>query len=157
MDAQSRRLPLAGQAGPARAEERYSAAEKVLIGLELGTGVAALGSGLLLVLRPDGAFLHADPAVLWRTPFADWRMPGLLLAAGCGGGYLLAGILQLRRHRAARAVSVAAGASLVALETWEAAVVEFQPLEAVFAGVGGAVIALALRGPAGQNRLPARG
>ncbi|UPO78170.1 hypothetical protein [Arthrobacter sp. Helios] len=150
-------MPAQGQAGRTRAEERYSTAEKVLIGLELGTGAAALGSGLLLVLRPDGAFLHADPAVLRRTPFADWRVPGLLLATGCGGGYLLAGLLQLRRHRAARAVSVAAGASLVALEIWETAVVEFQPLEAVFAGVGGAVVALALRGPAPQKGLPSRG
>ena len=120
----------------------------MLIGLELGTGAAALGSGLLLAVRPDGAFLHGDPSLLRRTPFVDWRVPGLLLAAGCGGGYLLAGVLQLRRHRAAKAVSVAAGAALVALEAWETAVIEFQPLEAVFAGVGAAVVVLALRVPA---------
>ena len=130
---------------------RYSRNEKVLIGLELGTGAAALGAGLLLAVRPDGAFLHADPSVLRRTPFVDWRVPGLLLAAGCGGGYLLAGLLQLRRHRAARVVSVAAGAALVGLEAWETAVIEFQPLEAVFAGVGGAVVVLALRVPAPQK------
>ncbi|MBD7994010.1 hypothetical protein H9639_01695 [Arthrobacter sp. Sa2CUA1] len=134
-----------------------SRTEKALIGLELGTGAAALGAGTLLALRPDGAFLHADRTVLRRTPFPDWRLPGLLLAAGCGGGYLLAAVLQLRRHRAARALSMAAGVALVGLEAWETAVIEFQPLEALFAGVGGAVVVLAWRVPPDQKKLSPRG
>ncbi len=120
-------------------------AEKLLIGLELSTGAAALASGTLLAVRPDGSFLHADPRVLRRTPFRDWRLPGLLLAAGCGGGYLVAGTLQLLRHPSAPVVSGAAGAALVGLEIWEVAVIEFQPLEALYAAIGGAVAALALR------------
>ncbi|WP_354180837.1 hypothetical protein [Arthrobacter sp. UYP6] len=122
--------------------------ERALLGLEFGTAAAALSGGILLAIHPDGAFLHADPSVLHRTPFTDWRVPGVLLAAGCGGGYLLAGLLQLRRHRSARMVSIAAGTALIALEAWEVAFVEFQPLEAMFAGVGAAVVVLALRVPA---------
>ena len=118
-----------------------------MLSLEFGTAAAALGGGILLAVRPDGAFLHADPSVLRRTPFSDWRAPGLLLAAGCGGGFLVAGLLQLRRNRAARLVSAAAGTALIGLEAWEIAFVEFQPLEAVFAGVGAAVVVLALRSP----------
>ena len=121
--------------------------KRALLGLEFGTAAAALSGGFLLAFRPDGAFLHADPSVLHRTPFTDWRVPGVLLAAGCGGGYLLAGLLQLRRHRSARLVSIAAGTALIGLETWEMAFVEFQPLEAMFAGVGAAVVVLALRLP----------
>jgi len=132
---------------------RYTRSEKLLIGLELSTGAAALASGALLAARPDGSFLHAGPGVLRRTVFRDWRLPGLLLAAGCGGGFLTAGALQLLRHPAAPLVSGAAGTALVALEVWEVAVIEFQPLEALYAAVGGAVAALALRS-AVENRTP---
>ncbi|MCQ1953706.1 hypothetical protein [Arthrobacter sp. zg-Y238] len=125
----------------------YSSEERALMGLEFGTAGAALGGGILLALRPNGAFLHADPSVLRRTPFRDWRLPGLLLAMGCGGGYLAAGMLHFRRHRAARPVSLAAGLALIGLEAWEMAFIEFQPLEAVFIGIGGAVVVLALRLP----------
>lgn len=128
--------------------ERRPPEELALLGLEFGMAGAALSGGILLALRPDGAFLHSSPEVLHRTPFADWRIPGLLLAAGCGGGFLVAGLLHLRRHRAARLVSAAAGTALVGLEAWEMAVIEFQPLEAVLAGVGAAVVVLALRLPA---------
>ena len=129
--------------------QRYSPEERAVMALEFATASAALGGGILLVLRPDGAFLHSDPSVLRRTPFRNWWFPGLLLAAGCGGGYLTAGMLHFRRHRAARAVSVAAGLALIGLEAWEVAFVEFQPLEAVFAGIGAAVVVLALRLPRG--------
>lgn len=117
------------------------------MGLEFGTAAAAVGGGILLALRPDGAFLHADPAVLRRTPFANWRLPGLLLAAGCGGGYATAGLLHLRRSKAAPLVSVTAGTALVLLEAWEIAFIEYQPLEVVFAGIGAAVVVLALHLP----------
>ena len=127
-------------------------AERTLLGLEFGTAAAALGGGTLLAIRPDGAFLHADPHVLRRTPFRDWRLPGLLLAAGCSGGYLVAGLLTLRRHRAARPVAVAAGTALIGMEAWEVAFIEFQPLEAVFAVVGAAVVVLALRLPPASGR-----
>ncbi|MCC9205048.1 hypothetical protein [Arthrobacter sp. zg-Y769] len=126
---------------------RHSAEEQALMGLEFGTAAAALGGGILLALRPDGAFLHSGPSVLRHTPFQDWRLPGLLLAAGCGGGYLAAGLLHLRRHHAARRVSVAAGVTLIGLEGWEIAFIEYQPLELVLAGVGAAVVVLALRLP----------
>ncbi|MFB9796752.1 hypothetical protein ACFFON_07405 [Arthrobacter citreus] len=130
-------------AGPGR----YSPQERALIGMELGTAVSAIGGGILLALRPDGSFLHADPAVLSRTPFSSWRIPGLLLAAGCGGGYAIAGLLHLRRSRAARWISMAAGTDLVALEAWEITFIEYQPLEVVFAGIGVTVVVLALRLP----------
>ena len=131
---------------------RRSPEELALLGLEFGTAATALSGGILLALRPDGSFLHADPAVLRRTPFTDWRLPGLLLAAGCGGGYLTAGLLQLRRHRAAPLVSAAAGTALIGLEAWEFAFVEFQPLEAMFAVVGAAVVVLAVRLPSAAEQ-----
>lgn len=117
-------------------------------------GTAAAASGALLTARPGGAFLHSGPWVLRNTPFRSWRLPGALLAMGCGGGYLLAGILQLRGHRRARALSVAAGTALVALEVWEAAYIEFQPLVLLYGTVGGAVAVLALSLPPKKNLSP---
>ncbi|MBF4995050.1 hypothetical protein ITX31_13155 [Arthrobacter gandavensis] len=134
-----------GDAGMRSESKPFTRAEKMLICLELTTGTAAVVSGAVLAALPHGSFLHAGPHVLARTPFRNWRLPGLFLAAGCGGGYIAAGSLQLVRHPAAPLVSAAAGAALVGLEVWETAVIEFQPLEVFYSAVGGAVAALALR------------
>lgn len=115
--------------------------------LELTTGAAALVGGVMLMAVPDGSLLHADPKVLAGTPFPDWRVPGLLLAALVGGGFLLTGWWQLADHKHARQLSIIAGTGLIIFEAAELAWIGFQPLEAVFALVGGAVIGLAWRRP----------
>jgi hypothetical protein len=125
-------------------------ARRVLVVLELATGAAALAGGALLAAAPDGSLLKADPAVLAGTPFSDWRVPGLLLAALVGGGNLLAGSWQRGSRRHARELSLVAGAGLVAFETAELAWLGFQPLEASFAGIGITIVALAWK--AGGNR-----
>jgi hypothetical protein len=48
---------------------------------------------------PDGSLLRADPAVLASSPFSDWLMPGVLLAALVGAGFLLTAWWQLRALR----------------------------------------------------------
>ena len=111
--------------------------------LELTTGAAALAGGVMLMAAPAGSLLHADPKVLAGTPFADWRTPGLLLAGLVGGGFLVTGWWQLTDHRYARQLSIAAGTGLIIFEAAELAWIGFQPLEAVFALVGAAVIGLA--------------
>ena len=116
---------------------------QALVGPGVATGAAAAAGGLLLVVVPDGALLRADPAVLADSPFGDWRIPGALLAALVGGGFLLAGAWQWRRARYARELSLLAGAGLIGFEAAELAWIGFQPLEAVFAVVGATAIALA--------------
>lgn len=64
-----------------------------------------------------------------------------------GGGFLLAGIWQWRTGRGARQLSLLAGVGLVGFEAAELVWLGFHPLEAVFAGVGVAVIALAAAEP----------
>src|SRR5689334_17760085 len=76
---------------------------RFLAGLELFTGSAALAGGVLLAVAPDGSLLQADPAALAGSPFADYRWPGVLLAALVGGGYLLTGGWQWRSLPGARA------------------------------------------------------
>jgi len=129
------------------ATRQAGAARPVLVALELVTGATGLAGGVLLAAAPDGALLRADPATLARTPFADWRVPGVLLGGLVGGGFLLAGWWQWRGHRHARELSMAAGLGLVCFEAAELGWLGFQPLEAVFAVVGVAVTGLAWRLP----------
>jgi hypothetical protein len=68
--------------------------ERLLIGLELFTGVAGLIGGLLLVARPDGSLLSAKVSALAGSPFSNWRVPGVFLATLVGGGFLGTGLWQ---------------------------------------------------------------
>jgi hypothetical protein len=120
---------------------------RALVALELLTGVAGLFGGLLLAAVPNGSLLHADPAALEGSPFSNWRIPGVLLAALVGAGFLLAAWWQFRRYRYSRELSMMAGAGLVCFEAAELAWIGFQPLEGVFAVVGVAIVILAWRRP----------
>jgi hypothetical protein len=88
--------------------------------------------------------LKADPAALRRGPFTDWRLPGVLLAGLVGGGFLTTGMWQWRDGRWARQLSMLAGVGLIGFEVAEVGWIGFQPLEAVFAGVGAAIVALSM-------------
>ena len=135
------------RAGPSPLRRSSDAGQRALVVLELATGAAALVGGVMLTAVPDGSLVHADPDVLAGTPFPDWRVPGLLLAAIVGGGFLLTGWWQLADHRYARQLSIIAGTGLIIFEAAELAWIGFQPLEAVFALVGAAVLGLAWRHP----------
>lgn len=126
-----------------RGKPKPNRARRTLVALELATGAAALVGGALLAAAPDGSLLKADPAVLAGSPFSNWRVPGLLLAALVGGGYLLAGVWHYGNRWHARELSMLAGAGLVAFEAAELAWLGFQPLEAICAGIGITVITLA--------------
>lgn len=134
-----------GRGRPSRlpALRRSDADRRALVALELATGATGLAGGVLLAAAPDGSLLRADPATLAGTPFADWRIPGVLLAGMVGGGFLLAGWWQWRGRRHARELSMAAGLGLVCFEAAELSWLGFQPLEAVFTAVGVTVTGLA--------------
>jgi hypothetical protein len=129
-------------------------ARRALVGLELVTGATGLVGGVLLAAVPDGSLLRADPAALAGSPFSDWRVPGVLLAGLVGGGFLIAGWWQWRGHRHARELSMIAGAGLICFEVSELAWLGFQPLEAVFAAVGGIVVMLAWHAPTSARQWP---
>ena len=99
----------------------------------------------MLLVRPDGSLLQAKLSALDGSPFSSWRVPGALLAALVGGGFLLTAEWQRRGLPYARALSIFAGVGLIAFEAAELAWIGFQPLEGLFGIVGAAVTLLALR------------
>ena len=143
--------------GPSgRTARRTRFGDRTLVALECFTGCAAVVGGVLLATRPDGSLLAAKLSALSGSPFSDWRVPGILLAALVGVGFLLAAEWQRRRLRHARELSIFAGLGLLTFELIELAWIGFQPLEVVFGLVGVAVVILAARqvvppGPAARS------
>jgi hypothetical protein len=131
----------------ARVPLARSRRQQALTGLELFTGVTGLIGGLLLVARPDGSLMNAKLSALAESPFSNWRVPGVLLATLVGGGFLGTSLWQWQGREHARELSILAGLGLIAFEGAELVWIGFQPLEAVFAGVGVAVVTLAWKLP----------
>jgi hypothetical protein len=120
---------------------------QTLVTLELLTGVFAVVGGLLLIGAPDGHLLATNRNALANSPFVDWRMPGVLLVAFVGIGFLITAALQWLVPRIGWSMSLLAGCGLVAFETVEVVLLGFQPLQAIFGAVGVAVMILALGSP----------
>ena len=124
---------------------RRSGRELALVILESFTAVTAIVGGTLFIARPDGGLLGADAALLAGTPFADWRIPGLLLAL-MGVGFVAVAGWQWIRGARADVLAIVAGTGLVAFEVVEFAMIGFHPLQAVYALVGVAIVTLAVGG-----------
>ncbi len=121
------------------------ARDRALLTLQYFTGVTALAGGVLLATRPDGALLQAKLSALSGSPFANWRVPGVLLAVLVGGGFLLTAEWQRRHLHRSRELSIFAGLGLIAFEMTELVWIGFQPLEIIFGVVGAAIALLAVR------------
>ena len=117
---------------------------RVLAVESMTAALAAIGGGLL-VAAPDGSLLRADPQALAGSPFSSWRVPGLFLLTIVGSGYAILAATTAARWRWARPLTAIAGAGLVAFEAFEVAWLGPQPLEAVFAAIGGYLLFVATR------------
>lgn len=162
IETSNRRPSLGSRGGFNPAHERR---HRALVRTEVATGASALVCGALLALRPDGSLMGLPSRVLESGPFTDWRMPGLLLAGLVGGGFLAAGASARWRLPFTRELSVAAGSGLILFEAVEWFWLGFHPLQAVFMGVGAAVVVLAIgagpspstpSGPLGPTRRDVR-
>jgi len=88
---------------------------RALLTLCLFAGLTCISGGLELVLTPDGSLVGLPLSLLRYSPFADYLVPGLLLAGVVGAASTVAGVLLLARRPAANGASIVAG---VALATW---------------------------------------
>jgi hypothetical protein len=69
----------------------------LIVALLVFTGFTAMVGGGLLMLVPGGEALGMSEAMLWRTPFDSFQVPGLVLFAAIGLGSLLTVGRVLRR------------------------------------------------------------
>jgi predicted outer membrane lipoprotein len=88
---------------------------RLLATLCLFTGLTAVLGGTELVLVPDGSLTGLPLSLLRYSPFADFRVPGLLLAGVVGVINTLAGVLVMARKPAAGGEALVGG---VAMATW---------------------------------------
>jgi hypothetical protein len=123
---------------------RRDGVERTLIGILILTGVAAVTGGVLLAIRPDGSLLRANMSALAGTPFADWRIPGILLATLVGVGGLGAAMWLVIGGWHARELVCLYTIGLLTFEIVEWVWIGFQPLEAVFGAVALASLLLTL-------------
>lgn len=92
-----------------RPRPAHTAVGRRLIAALAATGLLAIVGGLLLAAAPDGHLLRLSPDLLVGTPFASYRVPGLILLFVVGGTQLAAAA-AVQRHdpRGLRAALVAA-------------------------------------------------
>lgn len=108
----------------------------------LFTAVTGVIGGALFVIEPSGDLLGADPTVLGPTPFSDWFWPGMLLGIVVGLGFLVTAIWLWQYGWGANELSIFAGVGLIAFVLVEFAMIGFNALQALFAIIGIAVVAL---------------
>ncbi len=60
--------------------------------------LTATVSGLLIISQPDGSVLHLPLSLLKGTPFDNYLVPGIILAAIVGGANLVAVFFNMQSH-----------------------------------------------------------
>lgn len=118
---------------------------RAIIAIETLVGAAAIGAGFLFIARPNGSLMGMSTGSLSRTPFIDYRVPGILLVAAIGGGTLGAAVSVARRARDAAEMVLISGVMLVLFELVEEALIGYNPQQAVVTLVGLILVALSLR------------
>lgn len=96
------------------AENKMKRLANFLAVLQLFIGLGAVGGGLGLVLKPDGAYLGMPLELLNSSPFSDFLVPGLVLLIVNGFGSIAGSISSFRRSRYAAEIALALGTFLVA-------------------------------------------
>ncbi len=91
--------------------------ERALVGLLLFTSLNAIGGGLYGLGGADAV----PREWLVRSPFADYRVPSMILMASVGGSHMLAAHAVWRNHKAARQLGQLAAAILagwIIVQVW---------------------------------------
>ena len=81
--------------------------------LQAFVALGAVVFGILFVIAPDGRCIGASTALLAKTPFADFFIPGIILLSVNGFGQLLAAVSTFRRHAQAGVIGGIFGLGLM--------------------------------------------
>ncbi len=120
---------------------------RILLGLLLFNGLSALFGGSVLVAAPDGSILGLPLALLSRTPFSDFLIPGAILFTVLGIGSCIGYVLVYRRHAwAARWVQVVGMGTLIWIVTQVIMIRGIDVLHLIYAATGVALVAFATKG-----------
>lgn len=107
----------------------------------LAAGALPVGAGL--ARHPDGSSVGLPLAVLRGTPFADFLVPGLLLAGAVGTSTLAAAALLLLGRRRAPEAALVAGAVVTGWIATQVALLGYlSPLQPAVAFLGLVLLAL---------------
>lgn len=112
---------------------------RTLYGLNLFLGLTAVAGGIALLT----GLIKIPLSALEGSPFSDFTVPAILLAAIIGGPSLLAAWLVHRSLDLGVQVSAVSGGAIVIFEIVEWNIIGFAWLQAVYIGVGLAIVALA--------------
>ncbi len=112
---------------------------KVLFGLNLFLGLTAVAGGVSLLT----GLIKVPLTALAGSPFTDFTVPAILLAAIIGGTSLLAAWLVHLGLSLGNRVSAIAGGAIIIFEIVEWNIIGFAWLQAVYIGIGVAILALA--------------
>lgn len=117
-----------------------------LLAVDGFAAASAVGGGLALAVGLEGD--RFPPELLRGTPFGSYVVPGAILAGIVGTSALGATIATVAGPRAGGAVSVLAGAVMMGWIAGEVRVLRApearSPVEAIYLGVGAAMVGLGL-------------
>ncbi|MGA7988880.1 MAG: hypothetical protein WCB51_10840 [Candidatus Dormiibacterota bacterium] len=116
-----------------------SARTRALYGLNLFLGLTAVAGGVALLT----GLIKIPVSALAGSPFSDFTVPAILLAVIIGGPSLLAAWLVHLNLDLGAQVSAVSGGAIVIFEIVEWNIIGFVWLQAVYIGVGAAIVALA--------------
>ena len=131
-----------------RTRQPLSRIAKSALALEVLLSIGALGGGLVLMLAPRGEIMPLPLSALAGSPFDTYFMPGLILFGVLGLGPLVAARLVWLRHPLAPAAAFVVGAALVTWVGVEVAIIGYSnepPLQAIYMGLGVAILLVAIR------------
>jgi hypothetical protein len=101
-------------------------------------------SGLLMINDPSGSMLHLNTALLEESPFDNFFIPGLLLAAIVGGSSFSAVYAQIARSGNRYNWTIAAGVMVMAWLIAQSILIQaVHWLHIIFFGIGMLIILLA--------------
>lgn len=116
---------------------------RILIGLDLFTAVGAIFGGVAMLSDPAGSPIGMTQELLTRTPFTDFRLPGVLLIASNAVVPLIAAILVVKKAKWAVGAQLGAGAILMGWMGGQVGLVGLNaPIQFVMLAVGALMLRL---------------